>query len=237
MIALRRGFWMSTSVKDMFGAAASEVRRRAWGVREALHRLGTKVSVRGEGNVLDTRGARLRRVRIEIAGDRNLVRIHPTSNLTGAIFRLQGDDLRVDIGEHVKISQSAEFRLTGRGAAIEVGRNCTIESARLIARNDTTISIGPECMLAYDIEIRTTDSHSILDEATGERINQDQSIQIGTHVWLGARSTVLKGVTIGDESVIATGSVVSRDVEAGVVAGGIPARPLRSGVKWDRGQV
>ncbi len=148
-----------------------------------------------------------------------------------------GDNLRVDLGENVKISQSADFRLTGSGATIVLGHNCTIESALLIARDDTTITIGPESMLAYDIEIRTTDSHSILDEATGERINQDQSIQIGAHVWIGARATVLKGVTIGDDSVIATGSVVSKDVGAGVVAGGIPARPLRSGVKWDRRQI
>jgi len=228
---------MSANVKDMFAKATKRARRRAWGLREALHRLGTKVSVRGERNVLETRGARLHRVRIIIEGDDNVLRIHPTCNLTGVTFQLRGDNLRVDLGENVKISQSADFRLTGSGAAIVLRRDCTIESARLIARNDTSITIGPECMLAYDIEVRTTDSHSILDEATGERINQDQSIQIGAHVWLGARTTVLKGVTIGDDGVIATGSVVSRDVGGGVVAGGIPARPLRSGVKWDRRQI
>ena len=228
---------MSANVKDMFAKAKEGARRRAWSVREALHRLGTKVSIRGERNVLETRGARLHRVRIIIEGANNVVRVHPTCNLTGAYFLLRGDNLRVDLGENVKISQSADFRLTGSGAAIVLGHNCTIESARLVARNDTTITIGPESMLAYDIEIRTTDSHTILDEGTGERINQDQSILIGTHVWIGARATVLKGVTIGDDSVIATGSIVSRDVGAGVVAGGIPARPLRSGVKWDRGQI
>ncbi|MCY1423806.1 Galactoside O-acetyltransferase [compost metagenome] len=49
---------------------------------------------------------------------------------------------------------------------------------------------------------------------------------IGTNVFIGANVTVLKGVTIGDNSVIANGSVVNRDIPANVIAGGVPAKVL-----------
>lgn len=225
------------TVKDMFAKATREVLRKAWEARQVLHRLGTKVSVHGSGNQLDIGRARLRRVEISIEGNNNVIRIHPSCNLTHTSFRLVGEGVRVTLGENVKISQSADFRLTGDGASVELARDCTVESARFIARGATEIRVGPDSMLAYDIEIRTTDSHSIIDDATGQRINDDQSVQIGRHVWLGARTTVLKGVTIGDDSVIATGSIVSRNIDAGVVAGGVPARALRNGVHWDRHRI
>ncbi len=227
---------MPINVREMFAKATKGARRRAWEARQTIHRLGTKVSVKGQGNQLDVRGARLRHVEISIDGNDNVIRFHPTCNLTRTSLQLVGHGLRVNLGENVKISRSAEFRVAGAGAFIELGRDCTVEHALFIARGTTGIRVGPDCMLAYDVEIRTTDSHSIIDDATGQRINEDQSVQIGRHVWLGARTTVLKGVTIGSNSVIATGAVVSRDIGEGVVAGGIPARPLRSGVRWDRRQ-
>jgi acetyltransferase-like isoleucine patch superfamily enzyme len=89
-------------------------------------------------------------------------------------------------------------------------------------------------MFAYDVEVRTSDSHSILDASTGDRLNPDKSVRIGEHVWLGARSVVLKGVSIGDQSIVATGSIVTKDVGSGVLVGGVPARQIKDGVTWDR---
>jgi acetyltransferase-like isoleucine patch superfamily enzyme len=228
---------MAVEVMRMFAKATEGVRRAAWTAREAMLRLGTKISVRGEGNELATRGARLHRTRIIIEGNDNVVRFHPSCKLVNASFRLQGNGLCVELGERVKVSQWADFRLVGDRASIRISRGTTLESARLIAHGETEISIGPDCMIAYEVEIRTTDSHSIVDMATRERINPDQSVRIGEHVWIGARTVVLKGVSIGDGSIIATGSVVSKDVEAGVVAGGVPARTTRSGVTWDRRRI
>ena len=225
------------STVNRFAKAAEEMRRRAWGARQALDRLGTRVSVEGRGNDIDIRQARLNRVQVIVEGNDNVVRIHPTCRLVGATFRLVGDGLRIELGQNVKVSRWADFRLTGNGASIELERDCTVEGARFIAREGTHIQLGPECMLAYEVEIRTTDSHSIMDGSTGERINPDQSVVVGKHVWVGARTTILKGVSIGEDSVIATGSIVSKDIGSGVVAGGVPARVLRTGVNWDRRQI
>ncbi|MBT8469327.1 MAG: acyltransferase [Deltaproteobacteria bacterium] len=225
---------MGSDVRHAVARATQNMRRRAWGAREGLRRLGSKVTVEGEGNVLDLGKARLHGTRIEIRGNHNVIRFHPTCKLVNVSFQLLGDDLRVELGERVKISRWGEFLLMGRDAEIRLGHHTTVESARFVAHGGTTLEVGPDCMFAYDVEVRTSDEHSILDAQSGERINPDASVRIGEHVWFGARSVVLKGVRIGNDSVIATGSIVSRDLGAAVVAGGIPAEEIRDGVTWDR---
>ena len=59
-------------------------------------------------------------------------------------------------------------------------------------------------------------------------------ITVGDNVWIGANVTVLPGVTIGSNTVIAAGSVVTRDIPAGVVAAGNPCRVLRAITDADR---
>ena len=53
-------------------------------------------------------------------------------------------------------------------------------------------------------------------------------IRLGRNVWVGSNSTILQGVTIGDNAIIAAGSVVTKDVQANTIVGGVPARYLRS---------
>lgn len=225
---------MGSDVRQAVAKATETMRRRAWEAREGLRRLGSKVTVQGDGNLLDLGKSRLHGARIEIQGNHNIIRLHPTCKLVNVSFRLLGDNLRVELGERVKMSRWGEFLLMGEDAEIRLGHHTTVESARFIAHGGTRLEVGPDCMFAYDVEIRTSDGHSILDAGSGERINPDKSIRIGEHVWIGARSVVLKGVSIGNDSVVATGSIVSQDLGAGVVAGGIPARAIRDGVTWDR---
>ena len=59
-------------------------------------------------------------------------------------------------------------------------------------------------------------------------------IIVGNNVWLGAGSTILAGVVIGDNAVIGTGSVVKGEIPSGVVAGGVPCKPLREITEEDR---
>lgn len=90
------------------------------------------------------------------------------------------------------------------------------------------VFIGPKCVLACA-------GHPIHSEQRRtEPLSTSQPIHIGNNVWLGASVTIVGGVTIGDGSVIAAGAVVTKDIPAGVVAGGIPCKVIRPITDADR---
>ena len=92
-------------------------------------------------------------------------------------------------------------------------------------------------MLSYDIEIRNTDSHKIYDKNTNQRINEGKSINIGNHVWLGMRAIILKGVNIEDNSIVAAGSIVTKDVKANTIVSGNPVKQIKDNIYWTREEV
>ena len=89
------------------------------------------------------------------------------------------------------------------------------------------ITIGDDCNIGRDAIIRDYDGHCI-DSAE----NISAPITIGSHVWIGQRAIILKGVTIGDGAVVAAGAIVTGDVPARTLVAGVPARVIRENVNW-----
>lgn len=90
------------------------------------------------------------------------------------------------------------------------------------------IEIGKGCAIARDVIIRSYDGHNI----TSHNHNTSEPIIIGDHVWIGQRATILKGVSIGDGAIIAAGAIVTSDIPAGCLAGGVPAKIIKTNVTW-----
>jgi len=74
--------------------------------------------------------------------------------------------------------------------------------------------------------------HQILYEDDPTPIPTELKVRIGDHVWIGASAIILKGVTIGDNSVVAAGAVVTKDVPANTLVVGAPAVPVRTIAGW-----
>jgi acetyltransferase-like isoleucine patch superfamily enzyme len=89
------------------------------------------------------------------------------------------------------------------------------------------ITIGKECGIGPGCYITDHDHGTAADLPPLAQALISQPTQIGDRVWLGANVTVLKGVTIGDDAVIGAGSVVTKDIPAGAIAVGVPARVVR----------
>ncbi|MFM1997249.1 MAG: hypothetical protein RLZZ111_1636 [Planctomycetota bacterium] len=198
---------------------------------------GATRRVVGRGNVIDVDPtATLRRVTFAVSGHGNLVRIGPGCMLEGVTVNLRGDGQRVVLAAGVCVRRSAELWIVGDGGAIDVGAGTTFESATVgVAEAGGRLTIGADCMFAHEVDVRTGDSHSILDAATGARLNPSRDISIGDHVWVGGRCIILKGVVIPRDCVVAAGAVVTKPVaEPGTIVGGNPARVLKTGVTWDR---
>jgi FkbH-like protein len=135
---------------------------------------------------------------------------------------------RIEIGDDFTLNSifaPAEL-VAAEGATIEIGDRVGINygtaiSARARVKIGNGVSIGPYSIIA--------DSEAELPDGDDDRV---APIEIGDGVWLAARVTLLPGARIGAGSVITAGSIVSGEIPAGVVAGGIPARVLRA-VKSD----
>ncbi len=140
----------------------------------------------------------------------------------GASLRIRGN---VVIGDGVIIEVHA-------GASLEIGAQTFINpNARVIALE--SIRIGADCAVAWDVHIMDGDRHFFLD-AGGGREKNTAAIEIGDHVWIGARSLILKGTRIEDGAVIGAGSVVSGHIAARTVVAGNPAGVIREGVRWEK---
>lgn len=133
----------------------------------------------------------------------------------------------------------------------EVGNNCYIEppfhanwgcnmhvgnnfysNFNLTVVDDTDIYIGDSVMIAPNVVI-ATGTHPICPELREQVYQYNLPVHIGNRVWIGAGAIILPGVTIGDNSVIGAGSVVTKDIPSGVVAVGNPCRVLREINEYD----
>jgi maltose O-acetyltransferase len=105
----------------------------------------------------------------------------------------------------------------GTGSYVNAG--CWFEGAG-------EIEVGENCLFGPEVLVLTS-THALGADGTIGRAPKSRPVRIGDGSWIGARATILPGVTIGAGAVIAAGAVVTEDCESGGVYGGTPARRIR----------
>ncbi len=195
---------------------------------------GTHIALRGRGHQVTIQpGAVLRNVELDVEGEGHIVQIGAHCVLNQVYIRLRGQGQRLILESAVRFTRGGEIWMEDQGGTLFIGPDTTIVHARLSVIEGTRLRIGAGSLLAYDIEVRTGDSHSIVDAATGQRLNPAADVDIGERVWIGARAMLLKGARVPPDSVVAAGAVVTRAFpQGGVVLAGHPARVLREGIRW-----
>ena len=142
---------------------------------------------------------------------------------------------RVEVGEGVGLGFGKAPKL-GNGAILLQARESkarivigskTITSNNISIVANQLIEIGEGCQLGDLVSIYDSDFHEINPLTRNESSGVCSPVVIGKNVWLGSRVIVLKGVQIGNDSVIAAGSVVTKSIPARCLAAGIPARVIR----------
>lgn len=142
----------------------------------------------------------------------------------------------------VHIRKDAELHIDG-DVGLGFGVNLIVNDFAKISIGDNTyfagdckiyaseeIRVGSDCAIAWGLTLIDTDFHSVKID-NKERKNS-APIKIGNHVWIGANCSILKGVTIGEHSVIAAGSIITSDIPPGSVAAGNPAKVIKSNISW-----
>ena len=107
------------------------------------------------------------------------------------------------------------------GPKTVIGQECTISAYRHVA-------IGEQCVIA-DRAMFIDFDHGVVEVERPIRSQgiYKRDVEVGNNVWIGYGACILRGVSVGDNSVIGTNSVVTKDVPANAVVGGIPARIIR----------
>lgn len=115
---------------------------------------------------------------------------------------------------------------------VDYGQNITIGprtfvNYHLTALDVAAITIGADCQIGPNVQLLTP-THPVQPEPRRDKLESARPIVIGDNVWLGGGVIVCPGVTIGENSVVGAGAVVSRDIPANVVAVGNPARVIKT---------
>lgn len=183
-----------------------------------------KASIKFRGNDL----------KLNISGTGNRIFVGRNVFFNGLTVNINSNHNHIHIGDGCHLAGTIIMKIVD-GNRIVFGNGTTIGGASIICGEGRSVTCGEDCMLAWGIEIRTTDSHALFDLDTNARLNDAADIVIGDHVWISAHSIILKGSEIGSGSVVALRSLVSgKFPEKNAVIAGLPAKIIKHGVRWER---
>jgi acetyltransferase-like isoleucine patch superfamily enzyme len=151
-------------------------------------------------------------------------------SLEGEIPLIIGDG-RIVVGDNVRIGRRNTWIVgfkVSEGAELVIGDDVSINYQTTISVAKRVV-IGSRSMIAGNVQIYDNVSHPVDPARRHEPFGLDEAsaVIIGENVWLGNRAIIMRGVTIGDNSVVAAASVVTKDVPADVVVAGNPAAIIK----------
>jgi acetyltransferase-like isoleucine patch superfamily enzyme len=132
---------------------------------------------------------------------------------------------RIELGRWSWLGHGTKIRchegVVSIGAKTVLGQECTISAYQ-------HVSIGRECVVADRVMLIDFD-HGVVEVDRPIRLQgiYKRDVRVGNNVWIGYGACILRGVTIGDNAIVGTSTVVTRDVPANAIVAGIPARVVR----------
>lgn len=144
-------------------------------------------------------------------------------------------ETRISMGNNAKWNINGEFSV-GYGTDIRIFDNAELKLGsgyfngfvQIICAKK--IELGNNVVIARDVIIRDTDGHHL----SGKEHQMEKEVKIEDNVWIGTRTIIMKGVTIGEGAVVAAGSIVTKDVPPHTVVAGVPAKVIKENIIWRR---
>lgn len=195
-----------------------------------LNYLSKRVLHEGKGKIIPFHGAH-----VDLEGNSKLI-VHDDS-LEFGLNKIKGSKAET----LVRLRNGAVWNAKGYcglsyGTTIEINSNAELESGYFTVNSNSVLvvnqamTVGDDVMLGRNVVIYDSDFHSL-----NSKENVSELVVIGDHVWIATNSIVLKGVHIGNGSVIAAGAIVSEDVPERVVIGnGTKQKVLSENAEWKR---
>ena len=161
---------------------------------------------------MDKMSDEARRITFELNGS-----YHTQEEVRALLSRLFGHD--VDSSLRVFPPFYTDF-----GKNIHIGKNVFI-NACCHFQDHGGVTLGDGCQIGHNVVFATL-NHGMAPEDRGT--TYPAPIRLGENVWVGSNATILQGVSIGDNSIVAAGAVVTRDVPENVIVAGVPAKIIKT---------
>ena len=175
----------------------------------------------------------------------SLIKVHKTAKIIisgGRLFFGTGKIAYSDKKSRLVMEQNSKIVVKGYytfscGADIVLKENAILSIGNSWANSNcqircgNKIEIGDMCTFGRNVSILDSDFHCIYDDKKNI-INPAKPVIIGNNVWIGHNAIILKGVTIGSNSIIAAGSIVTKDVPPNTIVAGNPAKVIKENISW-----
>ncbi|WP_157958405.1 acyltransferase [Salinicola lusitanus] len=169
---------------------------------------------------------------VKVMGESNTI-VAESGLIFNADIRIEGNGNKIFIGKNCAIR--GQILVKGTNQTVYIGYETTFQSVYILCQEQCDVFIGHHCMFSRNVEIRTTDAHSVIDLSTGERVNKPKSVNIGDHVWVGVKGLISKGGKVPSDSIVGANSFVNSSFdEENVILAGAPAKVVKRGVTWHR---
>ncbi len=171
----------------------------------------------GKNNINISKSAYLRKVKIIIYGFGNTIVIKDNTYLHKVKIIIGFKDCHIN------------------GCKIIIGEGTSFNSAYIqTGENNSTLTIGRNCMFSFNIEISCTDTHAIAD-LNGNLLNKGNNIEIGDNVWVCKNAVVLKNTKIPNNCIVAQGCIIAgKFYKNNCILAGIPAKVVKENIIWSR---
>lgn len=202
-------------------------------IAKSMYRFFRPIIDKGQNNSLHIKSKLKSNFNVSIYGNDNRIDIDSNCSLENTLLVMVGNNNQVEIGSGVRFIGPCTIYMEGN-SVLKIGNKTRIRGVNFVLR-DGRIELGEDCMTSYGVMIRNHDSHKIFKtDDLNKQINLPKDIIIGNHVWLCQNSTILKNVQIGDFSVVAYGSVVTKGCESNSIVAGNPASIVKQGITWSK---
>lgn len=175
--------------------------------------------------------------KIKNKGKNNIINISKFAYLRKVFFKIYGSNNTIIIEDFVYLHKCtitigfSDYLIDNCKVHIKKGSTCNSLVIQL-GESQSEVIIGENCMISFGVEISCTDTHSILD-MDGNILNIGKNIEIGSHVWLCKKSTILKNTKIPNNSIVAQGSIVTQKYDKeNIILAGNPAKIVKENINW-----
>lgn len=145
---------------------------------------------------------------------------------------------KITIGDNCSFERNVTLSVFDQGT-VQIGSGTTfVHDTEMTVLGGMQLSIGSDCLFSYQVQIYCGDGHAIFDLEQNKRLNpqipgsRKNVIDIGNHVWVGMRATILNRTVIGSSCVVGAGAIVKGDFPNNCMLAGVPAGIIRKNITW-----